>query len=124
MTMRARAAVLVFALMLSPLSAAVCELRCAPPASPRLNAHLSCHDAGTQARERLQSPPRHCSDRHHDGAVAGVQTAGASTRDMQAVYTVITVADHPPASAVLLFRRSPREKYAVRTATSSPPLRI
>jgi hypothetical protein len=125
MSMRARAVVLVLAMMLSPLAAVVCELRCTPPASAaRVSAHASCHDDGQQG-ERLQSRPGHCSDRHPDGVVAGVQAANAlSTRDMQAVYSTITAVDLPAVSTIALLRCPPGNTSVPRAAASSPPLRI
>jgi hypothetical protein len=120
--MRAHAAVLVLALLVSPLGLTVCEVKCAPAAAPRPSADASCHDARREGRDRLQSP-RHCSDRHPESVVAGVPSSALSVRDLQAV-TVLAAAESPPVSTIQLLRRPTRARSIVRAAAASPPLRI
>jgi hypothetical protein len=123
--MRAHAAVLVLALMLSPLAAAACELRCSrPTASQPVNAHASCHDAGSERRQTLHSQPRHCGDHHSDGVMVGVEIGVAvPVRGLHSVYAVARVYPRPP-STVLHLCRPPGIRSIVHAAASSPPLRI
>ena len=123
--MRAHAAVLVLALLLSPMASAVCELRCSrPTASPPVDAQASCHDGGSDARQTLHSEPRHCGDRHSDDVTVGAERSVAfSSRDLHAVYFVAVA--HPQRSSTILFLgRPPGLRSVVRSAASPPPLRI
>ena len=125
MMMRAEAGLLVFAMLLSPLTWAVCELRCAPPAANRLSTHNSCHEAASQTTQRLQSQARHCSDRHADDSVAGLQ-AGKPTavRNLQIVPPGSSAPGPAAAPAILSLRHPPGQKSALRAASPPLPLRI
>jgi hypothetical protein len=128
MTMRARAALLMLALMLSPLAAVACELQCSPSAAsaaPRLSPHASsCHEGSGQG-SRLQSQARHCTDLHQDGIGVRVETTSSSSiRVLHAAAIVVADALHSSTSTILIVSRPPGTGSVLRPLGSSLPLRI
>ena len=125
MMMRAEAGLLVFAMLLSPLTWAVCELRCAPPAANRLSTHTSCHEAAPPSNPRLESQARHCSDRHADDSVAGMQAGKpTSARNLQIVSPGSFAPRPAHAPAILSLHHPPGQQSALRAASPPLPLRI
>ena len=125
MMMRAEAALLVCAMLLSPLTWAVCELRCAPPAAFRLSMHTSCHEAAPLANQRLDSQARHCSDRHVDDSVAGMQASKpTAARNLQIVSPGSFAPRPAPAPAILSLHHPPGQQFALRATSPPLPLRI
>jgi hypothetical protein len=73
--MRAQAGLLMLAVLLSPLTSAVCELKCSPAAaSLRQNAQPSCHDALQDRHDTLRSQPHRCGSAHPDAITVATTT--------------------------------------------------
>ena len=124
MTMRAHAALLVLALMLSPLASVVCELRCAPPpAAQPPTGHTPCHDTDSSREHSLRSQVRHCAGLHAASVTVGVEASSVPTvRDPQPHAMLIAEPGSLPAPRIA--DAPPDARPLTRTAISSPPLRI
>jgi hypothetical protein len=124
MTMRVQAGLLMLAVLLSPLTSAVCEFKCSPAAaSPRLNAQPSCHEAAQDRRGTLRSQPHRCGSAHPD-AITAVTTTGTTFQPVALLgppLGVVALACVRSPGSVLT--RPPGSRSDVSPVTF-PPLRI
>jgi hypothetical protein len=120
--MRARACVVVLAVMFSPLASAMCELKCSPAAAVHLGAPPSCHEAGHEPRDASRLQPHHCGSVHPD-AIATSMAPGAMYQAVAILGTVVGLIDHARLSFDVFVGRPPGGGFHL-PSVSSPPLRI